>query len=96
MALARVVSFDGVGSDRMAELKGRIEGGDGEPPEGMPASELLVLHDPQGERSLAIVLFDNEDDYQKGDAILDAMPAPDTPGQRTSVTKYDVAIRMKA
>jgi hypothetical protein len=92
MALARVVSFDGVGSDRIAELRGRIEGG--EPPEGMPDSELLVLHDPDAGQALAIVLFDNEDDYRKGDEILDAMPASDTPGQRASVTKYDVALRM--
>jgi hypothetical protein len=95
MALARVVSFEGVGSDRMAELKSRIEGSDG-PPEGMPPSELLILHDPDGERSLAIVLFDNEDDYRKGDEVLDAMPGPETPGRRTSVTKYDVAIRMSS
>jgi hypothetical protein len=94
MALARVVSFEGVGSDRIAELKSRIEGG--EPPEGMPPSELLVLHDAEGERSLAIVVFENEDDYRKGDEILDAMPTPDTPGRRTSVTKYDVAVRMSS
>ena len=92
MAVARVVSFEGVSSDHMADLKGRMEGG--EPPEGMPASELLVLHDPEGERSLAIVLFDNEGDYQKGHEILNAMPASDTPGSRTSVAKYDVAMRM--
>ena len=94
MALARVVSFEGVGADRMAELRQRVESG--EPPEGLPPSELMVLHDPEGERSLAIVIFDNEDDYRKGDAILDAMPAPDTPGSRTSVSKYDVAIRMSS
>ena len=91
MALARVVSFEGVSSERMAELKSRIESGD--PPEGMPPAELLILHDPEGERSLAIVLFDNDDDYQKGHEILDAMPGPETPGSRTSVTKYDVAVR---
>jgi hypothetical protein len=91
MALARVVSFEGVGQDRIAQLKSEVEGG--EPPEGMPQSELLVLHDPDGERSLAIVIVDSEDDYRKADEILNAMPAPDTPGQRTSVSKYDVAIR---
>jgi hypothetical protein len=91
MALARVVSFDGVGSDRIAEIKTRIESG--EPPEGLPASELVILHDPEGERSLAIVFFENEDDYQKGHEILDSMPGPETPGQRTSVTKYEVAVR---
>lgn len=92
MPLARVVSFEGVDSDRMAEMRSEIEGGD--PPEGMPSGEFIVLHDPDGERSLAIIIFENEDDYRKGDAILDAMPASDTPGRRTSVTKYDVAHRM--
>ena len=91
MALARVVSFEGVSPDRMADLKNRIEGGD--PPEGMPPAELLILHDPEGERSLAIVLFDNDDDYRKGHEVLDAMPGPETPGSRTSITKYDVAVR---
>ncbi len=91
MALARVVSFEGVGADRMAALRSQVESG--EPPEGMPPSELLVLHDPEAQRSLAIVIFDNEDDYRRGHEVLDAMPAPDTPGQRTSVTKYDVAVR---
>ncbi len=92
MAVARVVSFDGVSSDRMAEMRSQIEGGD--PPEGMPSGELLILHDPDAEQSLAIVIFDNEDDYRKGDEILDSMPASDTPGNRTSVTKYNVAHRM--
>ncbi|HEX6762547.1 MAG TPA: hypothetical protein VF094_07095 [Gaiellaceae bacterium] len=94
MALARVVSFEGVSPDRMANLKSQIESGD--PPEGMPPAELMILHDPEGERSLAIVVFDNEDDYRKGDEILSSMPGPDTPGQRTSVSKYDVAVRANA
>jgi hypothetical protein len=94
MALARVVTFEGVGADRMAELKQRIE--DGEPPEGMPPSELMILHDPGAERSLAIVIVDNEGDYQKAHDILESMPGPDTPGSRSSVTKYDVAVRTNA
>ncbi|HJU36565.1 MAG TPA: hypothetical protein VJ716_03995 [Gaiellaceae bacterium] len=94
MALARVVSFDGVNSDRIAEIKSRIEGG--EPPEGMPPAELVILHDAEGERALAIVIVDNEDDYQKAHEVLDSMPGPETPGQRASVTKYDVAVRANA
>ena len=92
MALARVVSFDGVDSERIAQMKQEMEGG--ERPDDIPASEVIVLHDPGTSKSLAIVFFDNEDDYAKGDAALNAMPASDTPGQRTSVAKYDVAIRM--
>ena len=94
MALARVVTFDGVTKDRMQELQQQMESGD--PPEGFPSSELIVLHDPDAEKSLVVVIFDNEDDYKKGDEILSSMPAGDTPGQRTSVTKHDVAMRMKS
>jgi hypothetical protein len=94
MALARVVSFNGVSKDRMEEMDREMR--EGEPPEGFPPSELIVLHDPEAEKSLAIVFFETEDDYKRGDEILNAMPAGDTPGQRTSVTKYDVAVRMKS
>ena len=91
MALARVVTFDGVTKERMEELDREMQSG--QPPEGMPSAELLVLHDPDAEKSIAIVIFDSEEDYKKGDEFLGAMPAADTPGQRTSVQKYDVAIR---
>ena len=92
MALARVVTFEGVSKDRMEQLKQEMASG--EAPEGFPQSELIVLHDPDGETSTVVVIFDNEDDYQKGDEILSNMDAGDTPGQRTSVKKHDVAIRM--
>ena len=93
MALARVVTFDGVNQEHMDELNQRMQ--EGEPPEGMPASELIVLHDPDAEKAIAIVFFDNEEDCKKGDEILSNMPTGDTPGTRTSVTKHNVATRMK-
>ncbi len=89
--LARVVTFDGVSSDRMNEMKQEMEGG--QPPEGLDAKELLVLHDPDSEKSLVVVFFDDEGAYQRGDEILSSMPTGDTPGQRTSVARYDVAHR---
>ena len=92
MALARVVTFDGVSKDRMDAMKREMD--QGERPEGLPATELLVLHDPEAEKSLVVVFFDNEDDYRQGDETLNAMSAGDTPGQRTSVGKYDVVTRM--
>jgi hypothetical protein len=94
MALARVVSFEGVDSARIAQMKSEIE--DGEKPEGLPATEMMILHDPESDSALAIVFFDNEDDYRTGDAFLSSMPAGDTPGTRTSVTKHDVAVRAMA
>ena len=92
MALARVVSFNGVTADRIREMEGEMR--DSEPPEGIPAKEIIVLHDPEAEKSLVIVFFDNEEDYRRGDEALSAMPAGDTPGQRSGVARYDVAIRM--
>ena len=89
MALARAVTFDGVNKDRIEELKREIS--EGERPEGLPATEIVVLHDADAEKSLVILFFDTEDDYKRGDEALNAMPTGDTPGQRTSVTKYDVA-----
>jgi hypothetical protein len=94
MALARVVSFEAVNAERMAEMSREMQ--EGERPEGLPATEMIVLHDPEAEKSLAIVFFENEDDYRQGDATLNAMPTGDTPGRRTSVTKYNVAVRMTA
>ena len=92
MALARVVTFEGVGTDRIEQM--RREMSEGERPEEIPAKEVVVLHDAEGEKSLVIVFFDTEDDYRRGDEALSAMPAGDTPRRRTSVAKYDVAIRM--
>jgi heme-degrading monooxygenase HmoA len=92
MAFARVVTFEGVSKDRMEEMDREMR--DGRSPEGFPSAELVVLHDPDAEQSLVIVFFETEDDYKRGDEILSAMPADDTPGRRTSVTKYNVATRM--
>jgi hypothetical protein len=94
MALARVVTFDGVDNDRMAQMEQEMRSGG--PPDDVPATEILVLHDPDASKSVVVLFFDNEDDYRTGDAALNAMSSDDTPGNRTSVGKYNVAARMTA
>ena len=94
MAYARVVSFEGVSKDRMEEMQQEMD--QGQPPEGFPPAEVVALHDADAERSLVIFIFETEDDYRRGDEILNAMPTGDTPGRRTSVARYDVAMRMKS
>jgi hypothetical protein len=94
MPLARMVTFEGVDKDRMEEMEREMR--DGEQPENLPAKEIVVLHDPEAEQAVVIVFFETEDDYRVGDETLNAMPTGDTPGRRTSVSKYDVAIRMTA
>jgi hypothetical protein len=93
MAVARVVTFEGVSKDRMDQMGRDMD--EGQPPEGFPPAEVVVLHDADAEKSLVVVIFENEDDYRRGDEILNEMPAEDTPGRRTSVGKYDVAVQMK-
>jgi hypothetical protein len=91
MAVARVVEFEGVSQDRVGQMKQRMQGG--EPPEGMPSMEFVWLHDSEGEKSLVIQFFNSEEDLQRAAEVLEAMPADETPGRRTSVTKYEVAHR---
>jgi len=81
-----LVEYNGSKSNNLVS----IDGGE------LKSALFLVLHDPESERSLAILLFDSEDDYRRGDEALNAMPTDDTPGQRTSVTKYDVAVRVSS
>jgi hypothetical protein len=94
MALARVVSFEWVSRERIEEIKREMQ--QGERPQDVPATEVVMLHDPEGEKSLVILFFESDRDYRRGDETLNAMPSGDTPGRRTSVTKYDVAARMTA
>jgi len=91
MALARVVTFENVDSNRMAELEQEMQSGD--PPEGLEPQEIIVLHDPEASTSTVILFFEDEAAYSRGDEVLNAMPAGDTPGQRTSVSKHDVRFR---
>jgi len=91
MPLARVVTFTGVSSDRIEEIRRDMD--EGEQPEGLNPSDMFVLHDPDSSEAVAILLFDSDEDYRRGHEVLDAMPTPETPGQRTSVKRYDVAIR---
>jgi hypothetical protein len=94
MAFARVVSFEGVNADSVAQVKSQIEN---DPrPDDIPATEILMLHDADAERSLVIMLFETEEDYRLGDATLNAMTPGDTPGRRASVDKFEVALRRMA
>jgi hypothetical protein len=91
MALARVVAFDGVTRDRIDRLRDEIEAGDR--PDDVPATEIVILYDADAQSSLAILYFETEEDFARGDATLDAMPSEGTPGQRSTVRKYEVAIK---
>jgi hypothetical protein len=91
VAYARAVTFEGVDRNRIGQLTKQLQ--EEEPPEDIPASEIVLLYDADAEKSLVLVFFETEEDYRRGDAALNAMDPGDTPGRRTSVTKYEVAVR---
>lgn len=93
MALARVVSFEGVTQERIDQLRQEMSG---PPPEDIPATHGMILYDAETQKSLAILVFETEEDYRRADETLNAMDRGETPGRRTSVSKYEVAIHMTA
>jgi hypothetical protein len=95
---ARVARWEGAEAETLertaAEIRAQAESG---PPEGVPAKALLLLNDGESGRSMAISLFETEDDYRQGDETLNAMSPPgDGMGQRVSVEKYEVAAQLEA
>jgi hypothetical protein len=93
MALARVVSFDGVSQSRVDEMKAQMAEGR---PDDIPATEVVMLYDAEAQKSMVVLFFDSEEDYEQADRTLSAMPADETPGTRTAVGRYEVAVRETA
>jgi hypothetical protein len=94
---ARVVRFEGgdpeLVSRTVVQIGGETASG---PPEGVPAVGLMILHNPDDGKVLAITLFDTEDDMRQGDAALNAMepPTPGGMGRRVSVEMFNVGVKV--
>lgn len=97
---ARVVRWEGADAESLeraaSEIRSQAEAREG-PPEGVPAKGLLILNDSESGRSIAISLFETEDDYREGDETLNAMSPPGEGfGKRVAVEKYEVAVQLEA
>jgi hypothetical protein len=95
---ARVARWEGSSAEALdAAAAGIRENAESGPPEGLPAKRLILLQDKQSGRSMAITLFETEDDYRQGDETLNSMSPPgEGMGQRVGVEKYEVAIELEA
>jgi hypothetical protein len=95
---ARVAKWEGAEADAVrkmaAEISSDAESG---PPEGVPANGFTLLIDPDGGRTIAIALFETEEDLRKGDETLNSMnpPSGDEMGKRTGVEMYEVAVDVR-
>jgi hypothetical protein len=95
---ARVARWEGGEGDalRQSAEEVRSQAASG-PPEGVPATGFTMLIDPDSGRSMAIALFETEDDMRQGDAALNEMnPSSDDVGKRTSVEMYEVGVDIRA
>jgi hypothetical protein len=92
VAYARVVTFEGVSPDAVNEIRQEIS--QGERPEGIPATEILVLAGESGKVQIT-TFYDTEDDYRQGDQTLQDMSPPEGLN-RASVEKFEVAVRRTA
>ena len=97
---ARVVRWEGGNPEALeqsaSQIRADAEGGSG-PPEGVPAKQFLLLNDKDSGRSMAIMLFETEEDYAQGDATLNEMSPPgEGMGQRVGVEKYEVGAQFSA
>lgn len=95
---ARVARWENASAEALDQAAAGIrEDAESGPPEGLPAKKLLLLQDREGGRSMAITLYETEDDYRRGDATLNSMSPPgDGMGERVGVDKYEVAIELDA
>jgi hypothetical protein len=95
---ARVAKWEGADADGLRASADEINAtSDQGPPPGVPAKKFLMLIDPEGGKSLSIVLFETEDDLRKGDETLNGMsPQRTDVGKRVSVETYEVGADLSA
>jgi hypothetical protein len=90
---ARVARWEGADAEAIRanaeEIKARVEEG---PPEGVPATGITFLVDPDGGRVMGISLFETEEDLRAGDEVLNSMSPPNPMGTRAGVETYEVAV----
>lgn len=95
---ARVVRWEGAEAEAMKQTAEQISAdAEAGPPEGIPAKGLLLLHDLEGGKAMAISFFETEDDYREGGETLNSMNPPGGGfGRRVAVDKYSVALELEA
>lgn len=97
---ARVARWEGADAKSLeesaAEIRAQAET-EGGPPPGLPAKEFFLLQDTAAGKAVAIMLFENEDDYRQGDEKLNSMSPPgDGMGDRVSVEKFELVVHVEA
>jgi hypothetical protein len=88
---ARVVRFTGVTRETVDRVRAEIEASDGPPP-GVRATAMKMLFDEEQGTSVFVAFFESEQDMRDADRVFEEMDPGDTPGERASVDRCEVAI----
>jgi hypothetical protein len=92
----RIAKFEGTAAEGVDATRAQIEAdmASGTTPEGLEgATEVMLLVDREGGRSLGAVFFETEEDLRRGDEALNAMSPGEGGGERSGVEIYEVAFR---
>jgi hypothetical protein len=85
----RVVRFTDVDPEHLeSQFQARSE--ETGPPEGVKATAIQVVHDPDQRTAVVIQQFASEQDMQDSEAALDGLDSSDTPGTRASVDRGEI------
>jgi hypothetical protein len=96
---ARIAKWEGADAkaleDSAAGIRTQAET-EGGPPPGVPAKEFLLFHDTAAGKAIGITLFETEEDYRQGNETLDSMSPPgEGMGNRVSVEKFELVVRVE-
>src|SRR5438128_65904 len=96
--LLGVAAGDGEGeAERLAAKIARLRifaGEDGRLPDGIPATEFLMLVDRDGGRVVEVLLFETEDDLRRGDETMSGMSPGKGSMHRVAVDRFEVPVRV--
>ncbi len=91
----RVVRFTDVDPGWAEGIQARLDE-QGGPPEGVVATGIQFLHDPDQRTAIVIQRFASEEDMRTSEEVLEAMDPENTPGTRASVDRCTVVAEASA
>ena len=91
----RVVRFTDVDPEHL-ESRVSARSDEGGPPEGVKATGIKLMHDPDQRTAVVVQFFATEQDMQDSEAALEGMDPSETPGTRASVDRGEIKFEREA
>ncbi|HEY7208020.1 MAG TPA: hypothetical protein VH416_07240 [Gaiellaceae bacterium] len=79
--------------EEVATTRRYLEGG--ELPEGIPATGFLMMVDRDAGKVIEVLLFESDEDLQRGDETMNSYAPGEGSMHRVSVERFDVPVRYR-